>query len=141
MMTTTIVALLASVEQKYQAVTTSASYASRSTGSVVGIAVSGAVYQTVLTKGLWQRFGSLPEADQLIKGVKNNMGAMHGLKPQLERGIMEVHMYVLKHVFLVLLGFAALGAASNAFVGEHRLYKTMARSESAEERPPIVHLL
>ena len=42
---------------------------------------------------------------------------------------------------LVLLGFAALGAASNAFVGEHRLYKTMARSESAEERPPIVHLL
>ena len=133
MLTTTAVALVASVEQKYQAVTTSASYASRSTGSVVGIAVSGAIYQNALTKGLWQRLGDLADAKHLIEEVKNNLKAMHDMSPDLERRIMQVNMSALKHVFFVLLGFAILGAVSNGFVKEYKLYKTVARNEDAEE--------
>ncbi|CAD6590386.1 MAG: hypothetical protein ASARMPREDX12_004283 [Alectoria sarmentosa] len=133
MLTTTVVALVASVEQKYQAVTTSASYACRSTGSVVGIAISGAIYQNVLKKGLWRRLGGLRDAKHLIEKVENNLRAMHDLDPDLERGIMQVHMYALRHVFFSLLAVAVLGAVSNGFVKEYKLYNTMARSEDAEE--------
>lgn len=133
-LTTTVVALVASVEQKNQAVTTSASYASRSTGSVVGIAVSGAIYQNVLKKGLWQRLGGLREAKHLIEKVENNLRAIHDLDPDLERGVMQVHMHALKHVFFALLAFAVLGAVLHGFVKEYKLYKTIARTEDSEER-------
>ena len=133
MLTTTGVALVASVEQKYQAVTTSASYGSRSTGSVFGIAISGAIYQNVLMKRLRKRFRGLPDADRLIKRVGKDIRAMHNLDPRLERGAIEDHMYALKHVFFFLLGFAALGALANAFIKEYKLYKTIERSEDNEE--------
>ena len=133
MMTTTAVALTACVEQTHQAVSTSASYASRSTGSVVGIAISGAIYQNVLRKGLWSRLGSLHGAEGLIRKVENNLRAMHDLDTGLERDVMDIHMQALRRVFFVLLAIATLGAVANGFVRQYRLYKTIARSEDDDE--------
>lgn len=52
-----LVSLLANVPPEMQAVITSASYAFRSTGSVIGVAVSGAIFQNILGRELDSRLG------------------------------------------------------------------------------------
>ena len=56
-----LVSLLATVPREMQAVITSASYAFRSTGSVIGVAVAGAVFQNILGRELERRLGGKGE--------------------------------------------------------------------------------
>ena len=60
MLTITLISLISAVDHKYQAVITSASYAFRSTGSSISLAVSSAVFQNLLKSRLFARFGDLP---------------------------------------------------------------------------------
>ena len=50
-----------------------------------------------------------------------------------QRWVMQDHIHAVKHVILVLLAVAFLGAVFNGFVKEYKLYRTVARSEDAEE--------
>ncbi|KAL8723355.1 MAG: hypothetical protein Q9225_000338 [Loekoesia sp. 1 TL-2023] len=68
----TLVALLSSVAPSDQAVMTSLSYIFRSTGAVVGLCVASAVYQQVLEKDLWARFGGLKNAGEVIHGIRDD---------------------------------------------------------------------
>ncbi|KAI5308762.1 hypothetical protein KEM55_004934 [Ascosphaera atra] len=73
MLTVTLVALIAAVDQSFQAVVTSASYAFRSTGSCIGITVASAVFQNLLQDGLWSRFGSEPDAAKIIGRLRDRL--------------------------------------------------------------------
>jgi MFS family permease len=136
MLTVTLVALIAAVDQKYQAVITSASYAFRSTGSTIGITVASVVFQNILTPQLWRRLGHEKSGSHMIKQVRNNLGAIKELPPLLREGAREAYMDALRGIFLTLLATAVLGAVVSLFMREHTLHSKLSRRRSsASERP------
>lgn len=72
-LTVTLTALISAVDQSDQAVTTSASYAFRSTGSLIGITISSAVFQNILHRKLWALLGDRPGAAEIIPRLKDNL--------------------------------------------------------------------
>ena len=130
-LTVTLVALIAAVDQEYQAVMTSASYAFRSTGSTIGITVASVVFQNVLTSQLWQNLGRQKNAQTLIHRVTNDLSAIKKLSPTLMETVMQAYMEALRAVFLTILGIAALGAIVSLFLKEHKLHTNLSRRSSA----------
>lgn len=72
----TLVALIAVVDQQYQAGSTSASYAFRSRGGTIGITITSVVFQNVLTVSLQRRLGSDEDALDTIKQVSNDLSSI-----------------------------------------------------------------
>ena len=136
MLTVTLVALIAAVDQKYQAVITSASYAFRSTGSSIGITVASVVFQNVLTPQLWRRLGYEKNASHIIKQVRNNLSVIKELPPVLREAAREAYMDALRGVFLTLSAIAVLGAIVSLFMREHTLHKKLSRRRSSASECP-----
>lgn len=134
MLTVTLVALIAAVDQEYQAVITSASYAFRSTGSTIGITVASVVFQNILTSRLWQKFGHEKDAPETIKRVRNSLSAINELPSPLMEAAMQAYMEALQGVFLTLLGMAVLGAVVSLFMREHKLHKSLSRRSSSSSK-------
>lgn len=81
-----LITLLALVPYEAQAVITSVSYAFRSTGSAIGIAISGSVFQNLLATGLDKRLsGKGPEAQEWVEKVKQSFEAVKDV-PETWRG-------------------------------------------------------
>lgn len=129
MLTTTLLALISAVDHIHQAVITSASYAFRSTGSTIGISVAGAVFQNVLKRELWERFGQRDGAAEVIKRIRDSVGAVQKLPPEWKEGALEAYMQALTAVWWTTFGITALGALCSLAMGEHRLHKNLARTE------------
>ena len=127
MLTITLLALIAAVDHKYQAVITSASYAFRSTGSAIGITIASAVFQNILKTELWGRFGDRDGAAEIIGRLRDSLDEIKALPPSWKAGVMDVYMDALKGVFLTLLGIAVLGLLVSLAMREHKLYNNLAR--------------
>ncbi|KAF4312655.1 Major facilitator superfamily [Botryosphaeria dothidea] len=108
MLTTTLLALISAVDHIHQAVITSASYAFRSTGSTIGISVAGAVFQNVLKRELWERFGQRDGAAEVIKRIRDSVGAVQKLPPEWKEGALEAYMQALTAVWWTTFGITAL---------------------------------
>lgn len=133
MLTTTLLALIAAVDHAHQAVVTAASYAFRSTGSTVGVAVAGAVFQNVLRRELWARLGEREGAGEVIARVRDSVGAVKGLEEEWKGDVVEAYMRALTAVWWTALGIAAAGGMSSLAMGEHRLHSDLARTEETGE--------
>ena len=127
MLTVTLIALISSVEHKEQAVITSASYAFRSTGSTIGITISGAVFQNILKMQLWNRFGDRKGAAQVIGRIRDNLDEIVRLPPGWKDGVVDGYMAALRGVFLTTLGIAILAGAVSLLMREHTLHNNLAR--------------
>lgn len=128
MLTTTLLALIAAVDHKYQAVITSASYAFRSTGSSIGITIGSAVFQNMLKAGLWARFGDEPNAADEIRRIRDSNDAVKQLPPGWKSGVIDAYVDALRGVWVVVLGFAILAACVSFCMREHVLHKTLERN-------------
>ena len=127
MLTVTLLALISAVAHEHQAVVTSASYAFRSTGSAIGIAIASAVFQNILKRELWSKFGDRKGAAHIIKGVRDSLDAIQTLPPSWKAGVMEVYMDALRGVFLTILGIAVVGFLVSLLMREHKLHNNLAR--------------
>ncbi|OJD26034.1 hypothetical protein ACJ73_02590 [Blastomyces percursus] len=127
MLTVTLVALIAAVEHKHQAVVTSASYAFRSTGSSIGVTAASAVFQNLLRSGLWSRFGGRDDAAKIIKKVRDSLDVIDKIPADWRPGVLDAYMDALKGVFGAMLGLAALGVLTCVFMKEHKLHMNLAR--------------
>ncbi|KKZ66901.1 hypothetical protein EMCG_07397 [[Emmonsia] crescens] len=127
MLTVTLVALIAAVEHKHQAVVTSASYAFRSTGSSIGITAASAVFQNLLRTGLWSRFGDREDAAKIIKKVRDSLDAINKVPADWRPGVLDAYMDALRGVFGAMLGLAVLGMFACLFMKEHKLHMNLAR--------------
>lgn len=133
MLTTTLVALIAAVDQEQQALVTSLSYAFRSTGSVIGIALTSAVFQNVLSSQLQMKLGGQESSDALIKRVKNSLEAVEAL-PMMQRLIIrDGYMQALQASFLTLAGLSVLGLACGFFMRQYKLYSRIDRLDGVQE--------
>jgi MFS family permease len=130
MITTTVIALIASVEQEHQAVITSTSYAFRGTGSVLGITIASAVFQNVLKPQLRARLDNEPDAADLISRIEKNLEIIHELPVGLKDEVSNAYMTAFRAVFLTLLGLGVAGLIAGSFMREHVLHKKLSRRPS-----------
>jgi predicted MFS family arabinose efflux permease len=126
-LTITLISLIAAVDHKYQAVITSASYAFRSTGSTIGITIASAVFQNLLKKGLYARFGDQPNAADEIRKIRDNVEELKRLGPGWYEGAIEAYVEALRGVWVVILAFALLTAFVSFFIRQQVLHKTLER--------------
>jgi hypothetical protein len=126
-LTITLISLIAAVDHKYQAVITSTSYAFRSTGSSIGITIASAVFQNMLKKGLFARFGDKPGAADEIRKIRDNPDVVKRLGPGWHEGAIEAYVDALRGVWTVVLGFAILNAFVSIFIKQQVLHKTLER--------------
>ncbi|KAL8786630.1 MAG: hypothetical protein Q9213_002659 [Squamulea squamosa] len=112
MLTVTLLALIAAVSHANQAVITSASYAFRSTGSTIGIAIAGAVFQNILNLKLQSRFSDLPGEHKYVEKLRDSLDEIGKLPSGLKERAMDCYMDALRGVFLTTLGLGILGAMS-----------------------------
>ncbi|KAJ9667266.1 hypothetical protein H2201_002467 [Coniosporium apollinis] len=127
MLTVTLLALISAVDHEHQAVITSASYAFRSTGSTIGITIASAVFQNVLKKELWERFGDRKDAAGVIGRVRDSLDEVRHLPPEWKLGVLETYMDALRAVWWTMFGISLLGALISLLMREHVLHKNLAR--------------
>ncbi|KAL8736708.1 MAG: hypothetical protein Q9166_000074 [cf. Caloplaca sp. 2 TL-2023] len=124
MLTVTLLALIAAVSHANQA-----SYAFRSTGSTIGIAIASAVFQNILSLRLHSRFSDLPGSHEhkYIEKLKGSLDEIGKLPPRLREVAMDCYMEALRGVFLTTLGIGVLGAVVSLAMREHTLHSNLAR--------------
>lgn len=127
MLTTTLLALISAVEHEDQAVVTSASYAFRSTGSVIGITIASAVFQNVLKMKLWATLGEQKGATEIIDRLRDSLDEIGRLPVELREVVRGVYMDALRAVFVTTMGISVLGALVSLAMREHKLYNTLER--------------
>lgn len=127
MLTVTLLAFIAAVEHRDQAVVTSASYAFRSTGSSIGITIASAVFQNILDVKLRARLGHLPGAADVIAKLRDSLEEIHRLPRGWEGIVTGIYMDALRGVFLTTLGIGVLGLLVSLIMREHVLHTNLAR--------------
>ncbi|KAK7550060.1 major facilitator superfamily domain-containing protein [Phyllosticta citricarpa] len=133
MLTVTLLALISAVDHVHQAVITSASYAFRSTGSTIGITIASAVFQNILKRDLWRRFGDRDGAEEVIKSIRDSVGSLKRLPPDWRQGALESYMTALTGVWWTIFGIAVLGVLCSLAMKEHRLHKKLDRTEEEDD--------
>ncbi|KAH8704919.1 major facilitator superfamily domain-containing protein [Talaromyces proteolyticus] len=128
-LTVALVALISAVDHHYHSVVTSASYAFRSTGSTIGITIASAVFQNVLKRQLWSRFGDREGADELIPRLRDNLEEIWNVPSDWLPGVLQAYEVSLRAIFATLLGLTVLAALSNLLIRQNTLYtmSTMSR--------------
>lgn len=127
MLTVTLLALISAVDQQFQSLVTSASYAFRSTGSTIGITIASAVFQNILNLKLWDLLGDRPGGAEIISRLENNLEEIGKLPQGLERLVRGAYMDALTGVFLTTLGLSLLGMLASLAMRENVLHSTLAR--------------
>ncbi len=126
MLVVTLVAFTSAAEVAEQALVTSLSYVFRSTGSVMGVAIGSAVYQVVLERSLWTTIGSIHDAGDVIRSVKDSLEQISMLPAQLQADVRGSYMTALRAAFFTTVGFAVLAIISGLLVKELKLHSTLA---------------
>lgn len=127
MLTVLLSAVLSAVDQQYQAVTTSALYTFRGTGSTIGITISSVVFQNMLDKQLWALLGDLPGGAEVISRVKHDLEEIQNLPHSWTELVMGAYMNALRGVFLTTLVLGILGMLTSLAMKEHVLHINLAR--------------
>lgn len=127
MLTVLLSAVLSAVDQQYQAVTTSALYAFRGTGSTIGITISSVVFQNVLDKQLWALLGGLQGGAEVISRVENDLEEIQNLPHGWKELVMGAYMNALRGVFLTTLALGILGMLISLAMRENVLHANLVR--------------
>lgn len=130
MLIVTLLAILSSVASSDQAVITSLSYIFRSTGSVIGLCVASAVYQQVLEKDLWVRFGDMENAAEVVQGIRCGLDYVHGLPVQMQLLAERSYMLALRATFSTTVAFAVVALVCGSFIRELKLHSSLNFVES-----------
>jgi len=127
MLTVTLLACIAAVDQSQQAVITSATYAFRSVGGTVGITAASAAYQNILKRRLWERFGGWPGAAEEIARIRDDLGEIRRLPQGWYPGVIASFMEAFRGVWLTALGLSVLALVCVSLMREHTLHATLSR--------------
>lgn len=134
MLTTTLVALIASVAPNDVATATGMSYLFRATGSVVGISVTSALLQNIVKRLMAE---TIPDLDLIDEIRKSPTAIIPHLPPLYKQAARQAYAQGFTVVFLTAAGFGLLCWISAAFIQEHPLPGTLDRTnETDNDRNP-----
>ena len=124
---TALIALVSAMEQEHQAVVTSAGFAFRSTGSVIGLTVASSAFQNLLRVKLNESIGSMTDAEGIIDSIRENFDEIARLPFELRGPVQRDYMEAVQGVFTVVCGFTVLAAVSSLFMKQHKLHANLER--------------
>lgn len=124
---TTLIALVSSVKQEYQAVVTSAGFAFRSTGSVIGLTIASAAFQNLLRVKLHRSIGNVADAEVIIDRIRENFNEIGQLPIELRGPVQKDYMEAVQGVLIIACGFSVLAAISSLFMRQHQLHGNLER--------------
>ncbi|OBZ77059.1 Multidrug resistance protein fnx1 [Grifola frondosa] len=97
--TTTLIAMIANVGREDLAVATGITYLFRTTGQVIGVSLSGALLQAILTTKLRERISG-PDAFQIIEDIRHSTSIIPTLSPHLRKAAVDSYADALRVVFI-----------------------------------------
>lgn len=127
MLTVTLIAFISAVDHEHQAVITSASYAFRSTGSAIGIAIASAVFQNLLSRDLWAAIGDRDNAANVIRRLRDSLDVIKELPEDWKYDVQSAYMESLRGVFLTTLGLTVIAGVVSLAMREHTLHTNLSR--------------
>jgi len=127
MLTVTLLACIAAVDQSQQAVITSATYAFRSVGGTVGITAASTAYQNILRQRLWDRFHDWPGAAEEIARIRDDLGEIGKLPAGWYPGVIASFMEAFRGVWVTALGLSVLALICVSLMRQHTLHATLSR--------------
>lgn len=110
--TLTIVGLIADIGREYVAVATSLSYMFRTSGQVLGVALSGALTQAVLSRELHKRITG-PGSEEIIQRIRQSSEEIRKLPPKLQLAATTSYGKALHAVFVCSVVLAVIGVLSS----------------------------
>ncbi|PAV20724.1 MFS general substrate transporter [Pyrrhoderma noxium] len=146
LITTTLIAMIASVTKEDLAVATGITYLFRTTGQVIGVSLSGAVLQAVLLNTLRSKITG-PGAEEIIESVRHSTSIIPSLEPTLRKAAIDSYARSLHVVFICqaavnfLAFLSSLPIQENVLPGSHEeqeeQYRRMREQEALDVRPGI----
>ncbi|EDO18214.1 hypothetical protein Kpol_543p44 [Vanderwaltozyma polyspora DSM 70294] len=141
LITVALLAMIAAVPHNHQAVTTSISYAFRSTGCTLGVSIGGAIFRESLDnllKSKVLKFKS-PEhsEDELMriidKASQSTEWVQNSSPSFIKQTLIDCYHFACKNVFIFCLLCTIAATFSMAIIKEHRLHNTLDRDNENEE--------
>ncbi|KAJ7071800.1 MFS general substrate transporter [Mycena belliarum] len=136
-LTTTLLALIASVPQDEIPLATGLSYLFRTTGQVLGVSLSAALTQTLLARNLRARITG-PDADETIAKILASTTYIRTLPPPLQEQATASWLGALHTVFCCQIGLAAAMFLSALPIEERELPDTVGGGEPVKRTLPDV---
>ncbi|KIR59281.1 multidrug resistance protein fnx1 [Cryptococcus bacillisporus CA1873] len=115
--TLTIVALIADVGPEHVAIATSLSYVFRTIGQVLGVALSGALTQAVLTGELKKRIQG-PNAEEIIASIRESSASIQYLPEPLKSAAIASYQKGLHAVFICTVVLSVITLLSGLGIRE-----------------------
>lgn len=126
---TMLIALLAHLPESSMAVGTGFGQLFRGIGQVGGVAISAALFQSVLNSELHKRI-QRPNADQLITKIRHSATLVAKLPPDLQRAARDSYAVSLRAVFLMAAGSTFLAYCARLAIPDKTLDSTRPRGRS-----------
>ncbi|ORX55062.1 MFS general substrate transporter [Hesseltinella vesiculosa] len=124
-LTTTLIAMLSCVGAKEMATITSMSYLFRSTGGVIGISITSAIFQGLIKAMLLERITG-PDAAQYIEIARKSMNDIRELLPKdVLEIVLETYQVALRYAFLCCVLASLLSLLSTFFIQRFELETRM----------------
>ncbi|KAF8917008.1 major facilitator superfamily domain-containing protein [Mucidula mucida] len=123
-LTTTLLALFASVPREQIPVATGMSYLFRTTGQVLGVALSSTLTQGLLARNLRVRITG-EGSESIIEKILDSASSIRYLPLDLQQKATESWALALRTVFYAQIGLATLLFLSTLPIGEHPLPDTV----------------
>jgi len=130
--TSTLIAMIASVYKEDMAVATGITYLFRTTGQVLGVSLSGAILQAVLHQKLRERIQG-PGSSEIIHAIRRTTEIIPQLEPAIRNAAVSSYADALRVVFICQVAINVLGFISCLPIQENVLPGT-AEEQAAHYR-------
>ncbi|KAI9317637.1 major facilitator superfamily domain-containing protein [Dichotomocladium elegans] len=121
LITTTLIALLSTVQASEMATITSMSYLFRSAGGVIGISATSAAFQGIVKNILVEKITG-PDAAKYIDIARQSMNEVRSLlPPDVLDIVLDTYETGLRYTFLLMAAMAGLGFLCSFFIQSFRL--------------------
>jgi len=126
--TTTLIAMIASVTRENMAVAVGITYLFRTTGQVLGVSLSGTILQAVLRKKLQERIRG-PGSAEIIDMIRHSTTIIPNLNPVLKQAAMDSYADALRVVFICQTAINVIGLLTSLPIQENPLPGTQEQQE------------
>ena len=134
MLVVNLTAIIAAVPREEQALATSASFVFRSCGSVLGLALSSAVFQNRLRKELWDKLGAINDAGMVIGKIRRSFEEIQQVSLDIKPEVLDSYVVALRMVFVAMFVTTVCAAVASLFMREHVLHTDIARMRDDRRR-------
>ncbi|KAK9461980.1 major facilitator superfamily domain-containing protein [Lipomyces oligophaga] len=127
-LTITLVGLIASVPQEYQAIVTSIQFGFRGIGSTVGVAVAAALFQNALAARLHQRIIG-PGSEEIIRLVQDSVEEIKNIPESYRHDVTLCYLDAIHAVFILTAVLSIFAGLSSLLMKEHSLSDSVDRDD------------